>query len=228
MITPSDMMILISASGETDEILKLVLSLQAIGNPVIAMTSKDKSTLAKHADAVPELHMDSECCPDKPDPTTSTTPNMAIGDALAVSLMRKRRFRPDDFARRHHGVARGRRLLKRVGDAMRHKVPGGGAGANFQTVIQKITGGCQDMVAMLRRNGELAGIITDGVLRRFMKRKSNFTGDLTTHIMTPAPLNVLPEMLINDAEALMHKQRTSALSVTGEQNKTEGLIRIFD
>jgi len=123
MITPYDVLILISASGETDEVLKLVPSLQNFGNKIIAITNNAHSTLAKHADATLELNMSSESCPNNLAPTTSTTLTMAIGDALAIALIRERHFKPDDFARYHPGGSLGRRLLTRVADVMQSHVP---------------------------------------------------------------------------------------------------------
>lgn len=142
MITPYDLLILISASGETDEILKLVPSLKNFGNRIIAITNNGNSTLAKNADAVLELHMANETCPNNLAPTTSTTLTMAIGDALAIAMIHQRKFMPNDFARYHPGGSLGRRLLTRVADVMLHDVPAVQLDASFKTVIQRITSGC--------------------------------------------------------------------------------------
>lgn len=171
MITPYDLLILISASGETDEILKLVPSLKNFGNRIIAITNNGNSTLAKNADAVLELHMENETCPNNLAPTTSTTLTMAIGDALAIAMIHQRKFMPNDFARYHPGGSLGRRLLTRVADVMQHDVPAVHLDASFKTVIQRITSGCQGMVMVEDAEGELAGIITDGDLRRFMEKR---------------------------------------------------------
>ncbi|MBE9771730.1 KpsF/GutQ family sugar-phosphate isomerase, partial [Escherichia coli] len=142
MITPYDVLILISASGETDEVLKLVPSLKNFGNKIIAITNNANSTLAKHADATLELHMANETCPNNLAPTTSTTLTMAIGDALAIALIHKRHFKPDDFARYHPGGSLGRRLLTRVADVMQVHVPNVDINATFRQIIQELTSGC--------------------------------------------------------------------------------------
>ena len=226
MITPYDLLILISASGETDEILKLIPSLKNFGNRIVAITNNGQSTLAKHADAVLELHMASEACPNNLAPTTSTTLTMAIGDALAIALMEKRHFRSDDFARYHPGGSLGRRLLTRVSDVMSDQVPTIDASADFKQVIQAISGGCQGMVAVTEQN-RLVGIITDGDLRRFMEKTENFLQTTAVSMMTRQPLTISPAMMVTEAEAIMQKRRVSSLLVT-ENDNIVGLLRIFN
>lgn len=228
MITPYDLVILISASGETDEILKLVPSLKAFGNRIVAITNNGASTLAKHADAVLELNMQSESCPNNLAPTTSTTLTMAIGDALAIALMKQRCFMPHDFARYHPGGSLGRRLLTRVADVMQRDVPMVAENASFITVIQRITSGCQGMVAVVNSDNHLIGIITDGDLRRFMELEPTLHSVIAAHIMTRAPLTVSQQMMITDAEEMMQKHRVSVLLVTDERHQVVGLVRIFD
>lgn len=226
MITPYDLLILISASGETDEILKLIPSLKNFGNRIVAITNNGQSTLAKHADAVLELHMDSEACPNNLAPTTSTTLTMAIGDALAIALMEKRQFRSDDFARYHPGGSLGRRLLTRVSDVMVGQVPTIDAQADFKKVIQEISSGCQGMVAVTLAQ-RLAGIITDGDLRRFMEKHDDFLTATAEQMMTRQPLTISPQMMVVEAEEIMQKRRVSSLLVT-ENDDIVGLLRIFN
>ena len=226
MITPYDLLILISASGETDEILKLIPSLKSFGNRIVAITNNGQSTLAKHADAVLELHIASEACPNNLAPTTSTTLTIAIGDALAIALMEKRHFRSDDFARYHPGGSLGRRLLTRVSDVMSDQVPTIDASADFKQVIQAISGGCQGMVAVTEQN-RLVGIITDGDLRRFMEKTENFLQTTVVSMMTRQPLTISPAMMVAEAEAIMQKRRVSSLLVT-ENDNIVGLLRIFN
>jgi len=226
MITPYDLLILISASGETDEILKLIPSLKNFGNRIVAITNNGQSTLAKHADAVLELHMDSEACPNNLAPTTSTTLTMAIGDALAIALMEKRQFRSDDFARYHPGGSLGRRLLTRVSDVMTHQVPTIDIDADFKSVIQAISSGCQGMVAVTEQHC-LGGIITDGDLRRFMEKHDDFLTATAEQMMTRQPLTISPQMMVVEAEEIMQKRRVSSLLVT-ESDDIVGLLRIFN
>ncbi|EOT9914388.1 SIS domain-containing protein, partial [Escherichia coli] len=203
MITPCDLLILISASGETDEILKLVPSLKNFGNRIIAITNNGHSTLAKNADAVLELHMANETCPNNLAPTTSTTLTMAIGDALAIAMIHKRKFMPNDFARYHPGGSLGRRLLTRVADVMQHDVPAVQLDASFKTVIQRITSGCQGMVMVEDAEGGLAGIITDGDLRRFMEKEDSLTSATAAQMMTREPLTLPEDTMIIEAEEKM-------------------------
>ncbi|EMX2261149.1 KpsF/GutQ family sugar-phosphate isomerase [Escherichia coli] len=228
MITPYDLLILISASGETDEILKLVPSLKNFGNRIIAITNNGNSTLAKNADAVLELHMANETCPNNLAPTTSTTLTMAIGDALAITMIHQRKFMPNDFARYHPGGSLGRRLLTRVADVMQHDVPAVQLDASFKTVIQRITSGCQGMVMVEDAEGGLAGIITDGDLRRFMEKEDSLTSATAAQMMTREPLTLPEDTMIIEAEEKMQKHRVSTLLVTNKANKVTGLVRIFD
>ena len=228
MITPYDLLILISASGETDEILKLVPSLKNFGNRIIAITNNGNSTLAKNADAVLELHMANETCPNNLAPTTSTTLTMAIGDALAIAMIHQRTFMPNDFARYHPGGSLGRRLLTRVADVMQHDVPAVQLDASFKTVIQRITSGCQGMVMVEDAEGGLAGIITDGDLRRFMEKEDSLTSATAAQMMTREPLTLPEDTMIIEAEEKMQKHRVSTLLVTNKANKVTGLVRIFD
>ncbi|MGK9173861.1 KpsF/GutQ family sugar-phosphate isomerase [Yokenella regensburgei] len=227
MITPYDVLILISASGETDEVLKLVPSLQNFGNKIIAITNNAHSTLARHADATLELNMTSETCPNNLAPTTSTTLTMAIGDALAIALIRERHFKPDDFARYHPGGSLGRRLLTRVADVMQAHVPNVEINATFRQIIQELTSGCQGMVAV-KANGKLAGIITDGDLRRYMEKCEDFVNATAEVMMTRNPITMQQNAMITEAEEKMTKHRISTLLITDDSQDVVGLVRIFD
>ncbi|HFL9548884.1 TPA: SIS domain-containing protein [Escherichia coli] len=191
MITPYDLLILISASGETDEILKLVPSLKNFGNRIIAITNNGNST-------------------------------------LAIAMIHQRKFMPNDFARYHPGGSLGRRLLTRVADVMQHDVPAVQLDASFKTVIQRITSGCQGMVMVEDAEGGLAGIITDGDLRRFMEKEDSLTSATAAQMMTREPLTLPEDTMIIEAEEKMQKHRVSTLLVTNKANKVTGLVRIFD
>lgn len=227
MITPYDVLILISASGETDEVLKLVPSLQNFGNKIIAITNNAHSTLAKHADATLELNMSSESCPNNLAPTTSTTLTMAIGDALAIALIRERHFKPDDFARYHPGGSLGRRLLTRVADVMQSHVPSVDIDASFRQIIQELTSGCQGMV-VVKDSGKLAGILTDGDLRRYMEKCEDFVNATADSMMTRNPITMQQNAMITEAEEKMTKHRISTLLITDSNQDVIGLVRIFD
>ena len=161
-------------------------------------------------------------------PTTSTTLTMAIGDALAIAMIHQRKFMPNDFARYHPGGSLGRRLLTRVADVMLHDVPAVQLDASFKTVIQRITSGCQGMVMVEDAEGGLAGIITDGDLRRFMEKEDSLTSATAAQMMTREPLTLPEDTMIIEAEEKMQKHRVSTLLVTNKANKVTGLVRIFD
>ncbi len=228
MITPDDVVIAISYSGESSELAVIIPMLVRSGVKIIAMTGKPQSTLGAGADAVINCHVQREACPNNLAPTTSTTLTMAIGDALAIAMIHQRKFMPNDFARYHPGGSLGRRLLTRVADVMLHDVPAVQLDASFKTVIQRITSGCQGMVMVEDAEGGLAGIITDGDLRRFMEKEDSLTSATAAQMMTREPLTLPEDTMIIEAEEKMQKHRVSTLLVTNKANKVTGLVRIFD
>ncbi|MBW9399809.1 KpsF/GutQ family sugar-phosphate isomerase [Leclercia sp. EC_58] len=228
MITCDDVVILISNSGETDEILKLIPSLKNFGNRIIAITGGLQSTLAKNADAVLEIKMQSESCPNNLAPTTSTTLTMAIGDALASALISKRRFMPNDFARFHPGGSLGRRLLTRLKDVMSERLTRVVPDAALKEVIVDMT---QDQhgIALVMNDDVLLGVITDGDLRRAMTL-DDF--DLNTFkakdIMTHSPITASQHSMLNDAEELMREHQIKQLLVLNDINYPVGIIDFYD
>ncbi|HHH0502578.1 TPA: SIS domain-containing protein [Yersinia enterocolitica] len=227
MITGDDVVILISNSGETDEILKLIPSLKNFGNRTIAITGGLQSTLAKNADAVLEIRMQSESCPNNLAPTTSTTLTMAIGDALASALMNKRHFMPNDFARFHPGGSLGRRLLTRLKDVMSQRITKVTPDSPLKEVIVGMT---QDQhgIALVMNNDILIGVITDGDLRRGMTR-NDF--DLNTFkakdIMTLSPITASQHSMLIDAEKIMRKHQIKQLLVVNDFNIPVGIVDFY-
>lgn len=228
MITPDDVVVLISNSGETDEVLKLIPSLKNFGNRIIAITGGIKSTLAKNADAVLEIKMQGESCPNNLAPTTSTTLTMAIGDALASALMNKRNFMPNDFARFHPGGSLGRRLLTRLKDVMSKRITKVTPTAPLKEVIVGMT---QDQhgIAVVMAENRLIGVITDGDLRRAMTRQDF---DLNTFqaqdIMTRSPISAPMHVMLSDAEALMRKHHIKQLLVTDSECHPVGIVDFYN
>ncbi len=155
-------------------------------------------------------------------------PQADAADALAIAITHQRKFMPNDFARYHPGGSLGRRLLTRVADVMQHDVPAVQLDASFKTVIQRITSGCQGMVMVEDAEGGLAGIITDGDLRRFMEKEDSLTSATAAQMMTREPLTLPEDTMIIEAEEKMQKHRVSTLLVTNKANKVTGLVRIFD
>lgn len=227
MITCDDVVILISNSGETDEILKLIPSLKNFGNRIIAITGGLQSTLAKNADAVLEIKMQSESCPNNLAPTTSTTLTMAIGDALASALMNKRHFMPNDFARYHPGGSLGRRLLTRLRDVMSERITKVTPESPLKEVIIGMT---QDQhgIALVMNHEKLIGVITDGDLRRGMTR-NDF--DLNTFkakdIMTQTPITASQNSMLSDAEELMREHQIKQLLVLDDTNNPVGIVNFY-
>lgn len=228
MITGDDVVILISNSGETDEILKLIPSLKNFGNRTIAITGGLQSTLAKNADAVLEIRMQSESCPNNLAPTTSTTLTMAIGDALASALMNKRHFMPNDFARFHPGGSLGRRLLTRLKDVMSQRLTKVLPDAPLKDVIVDMTKD-QHGIALVMKEQILLGVITDGDLRRAMTQYDfNLNTFKAKDIMTQSPITATQHSMLNDAEELMRKHHIKQLLVVDDSNVPIGLIEFYN
>ena len=165
MLKPIDVLILISYSGETDELIKLIPSLKSFGNKFIAMTGNGNSTLAKHADIWLDISVEREVCPNNLAPTTSTLATMAMGDALAVALIEAIQFKPMDFARYHPGGSLGRKLLTRVRDVMHSPAPIVRSDTSFHDCLLVMTRSRLGMTVVMDDN-KLVGIVTDGDLRR--------------------------------------------------------------
>ncbi|KAE9637914.1 KpsF/GutQ family sugar-phosphate isomerase [Aeromonas veronii] len=228
MITPDDVVVLISNSGETDEVLKLIPSLKNFGNRIIAITGGMKSTLAKNANAVLEIKMQGESCPNNLAPTTSTTLTMAIGDALASALMNKRNFMPNDFARFHPGGSLGRRLLTRLKDVMSTRLTKVNPSTSLKEVIVAMTKD-QHGIALVMTEETLIGVITDGDLRRGMTRPDF---DLHTcqarDIMTDRPITASQHSMLSDAEELMRANQIKQLLVVNETFVPVGVVDYYN
>lgn len=227
MITCDDVVILISNSGETDEILKLIPSLQNFGNRIIAVTSGMQSTLVKNADAVLEIKMQGESCPNNLAPTTSTTLTMAIGDALASALINKRRFMPNDFAKFHPGGSLGRRLLTRLKDVMSQKLTTVTPDAALKEVIIEMTKDSHG-IALVMDGHLLVGVITDGDLRRAMTRLDfNLNTFKASDIMTADPISASQNSMLSEAEELMRERQIKQLLVIDDNNKPVGIVDFY-
>ncbi|WP_113739297.1 KpsF/GutQ family sugar-phosphate isomerase [Aeromonas veronii] len=228
MITPDDVVVLISNSGETDEVLKLIPSLKNFGNRIIAITGGMQSTLAKNADAVLEIKMQGESCPNNLAPTTSTTLTMAIGDALASALMNKRHFMPNDFAKFHPGGSLGRRLLTRLKDVMSTRLTKVTPDAPLKEVIVGMT---QDQhgIALVMEEEKLIGVITDGDLRRAMTRPDfDLNNFQSADIMTTKPITAYQHIMLSDAEELMRTHQIKQLLVMNSLDIPVGLVDYYN
>ena len=229
MIGPEDVVIAIANSGQTDEILKLIPFLQLQGNTVIAMTGNPASLLAQHARYHLNIGVEKEACPLNLTPTSSTATTSAMGDALAVALIRERGFKAEDYAVFHPGGSLGRRLLTRVRDVMRSdSLPLVSRDTTLGDVIIAISN-ARLGVAMIVDEGRLAGLISDGDVRRAMLRfKESFLGVRAEEIMTPDPKVISPDELIIAAEEMMSRYKIHSVVVTDDERHVLGLVEFFN
>ncbi|KZN13564.1 arabinose 5-phosphate isomerase [Marinomonas sp. TW1] len=229
MIQAEDTLILISYSGETEELMRLLPSLQSFGNPSIALVGNMDSTLAKHCDCVLDISVDRETCPNNLAPTTSTTMTTAMGDALAVALMECRAFQPQDFARFHPGGSLGRKLLTRVKDIM-HKqdLPVCSSNSNLKDAITVMTQGRKGVV-LVQEQDTLLGIFTDGDLRRAMLKDSDgMMNKSIADLMTVNPKTINENVMIVEAEEQMLRDKITLLVVLNDDRKVSGILEIYD
>lgn len=233
IVTKDDAVIMLSNSGETDELITMIPHLKLRAVPIIGIFGNVKSTLARQVDAVLDASVDREACPLNLAPTTSTTVALAIGDALAMTLVQMKGLTPEDFAFNHPAGRLGKRLTLRVSDLMHSSDhPKLLPEAKWTDVVCALTQGGFGAVNVVDRQDLLLGIITDGDLRRWMmKIQSNELDNLTAKdMMTDSPIVVAPESLAFDALQLMEKRESqiSVLPVVDRERKSIGLIRLHD
>ncbi|MNZ36693.1 Arabinose 5-phosphate isomerase KdsD [compost metagenome] len=218
MVTPDDVFVAISNSGETDEVVKLIPFLRSNGNYLIALTGNPQSTLAKASHSHLDVGVQEEACPLQLAPTSSTTATLAMGDALAVTLMKARDFKPENFARFHPGGSLGRRLLSRVEDEMvKTSLPLVREDAQVLDVIHAMTRGSLGLAIVEHAEGW--GLVTDGDIRRAIERYSEAVfGKRAGELMSRDPAMVPVGTRVEDALLLMDKRQiTSLLVFEGEQ-----------
>jgi arabinose-5-phosphate isomerase len=215
MVTGADVFIALSNSGETIELLTIVPIVKRLGAKLIALTGNDESSLALHADAHLNTGVSREACPLNLAPTASTTTQLALGDALAVALLEARGFGPEDFARSHPGGSLGRKLLTHVRDVMRtgDAIPRVDLGATLAQAIMEISRKGIGMTAIMGSDGTVAGIFTDGDLRRLMERTLDLSEVLLEDVMTRHPVSIHPDLLAVEAAELLDRTRKNQLLV---------------
>lgn len=227
MIQPDDAALLISNSGETEEILQLLPFLKYQNNKIIALTGKLDSSLAKNADVVLDVGVDREACNNNLAPTSSTTCTLVMGDAIAVILSIERNFQPEDFARFHPGGSLGRKLLTRVSDAMRsNNLPICSPSSSFSQVIQIVTEGRLGLVLVMNLNS-LVGIITDGDIRRALDQSDDFKKLTAVDFMSANPISIESNARLVDAEILMMDNKINSLIVI-DGERVVGVLQIYD
>ena len=218
MVTPTDVFIALSNSGETEELVKLLPFLRDNGNTIIAMTGNARSTLAAHASLHLSVRVEREACPLQLAPTASTTAALAMGDALAVALMRARDFQPGDFARFHPGGSLGRRLLHSVREEMRSdNLPFVPLQADADAVLTAVSDGRLGIALVRDDQRRLAGIITDGDLRRAVQaHRAAFFGKRASDLMTPSPITIGADSNMQTAIELMAEHKITLLVVVDD------------
>ncbi|WP_276146448.1 KpsF/GutQ family sugar-phosphate isomerase [Campylobacter lari] len=227
MITSEDVLLAISNSGETEEVLKLIPVIKKRKIPLIVMAGNQNSTLAKQADIFINIAVKKEACPLQLAPTSSTTATLAMGDAIAVVLMRTRKFRPDDFALFHPGGSLGRKLLTRVGDLMvSNNLPIVSPESEFNELVDVMTSGKLGLCIVLE-NEKLVGIITDGDLRRALRANDKPRFDFKAkEIMSENPKTIEANAMASEAEELMLKHKIKEIVVTQDE-KIVGIIQLY-
>ncbi|HEC1782231.1 TPA: KpsF/GutQ family sugar-phosphate isomerase [Campylobacter lari] len=227
MLTSEDVLLAISNSGETEEVLKLIPVIKKRKIPLIVMAGNQNSTLAKQADIFINIAVKKEACPLQLAPTSSTTATLAMGDAIAVALMRARKFRPDDFALFHPGGSLGRKLLTRVGDLMvSNNLPIVSPESEFNELVDMMTSGKLGLCIVLE-NEKLVGIITDGDLRRALRANDKPRFDFKAkEIMSESPKTIEASAMASEAEELMLKYKIKEIVVT-QNEKIVGIIQLY-
>ncbi|MFP5461066.1 MAG: SIS domain-containing protein [Gammaproteobacteria bacterium] len=230
MITPDDVLLALSNSGSTAELLAIVPLVKRRGARLVAMTGRPGSPLAELADVHLDATVEREACPLNLAPTASTTAALALGDALAVALLDARGFGPEDFASSHPGGALGRRLLTHVADVMRSgdAIPSVPDTAALPAAILEITRKRMGMTAVLSADGRVAGIFTDGDLRRLLEREGDVRRLGVAQVMSATPSTIGPSALAAEAVKLMEDRRISQLLVVDADRRLLGAVHIHD
>lgn len=230
IVSKDDIFIALSNSGETDELIILVSSIQKIGCTIIAFTGNKNSTLAKHSDMVIDVGVDKEACPLGLAPTASTTALLAMGDALAVVLSNKRHFNQSDYKKFHPGGNIGQMLSSKVRDIMLtgKSLPIVFEGASLEEAIEKIDRFRLGTTLILRSDDTLSGIITDGDLRRLIAKKRPIFELTVEEAMTKNPRTVGPDSPTYDALNMMEQHQITVLPITDPGGKIHGILHLHD
>lgn len=227
MIRPEDVVLLITNSGETDEIIKLIPSLKRFGNTIIGMTGKMESTLARYADVTLNVSVEREVCPNNLAPTASTTATLVMGDALAVALIHLSDFQPMDFAMYHPGGSLGRKLLTKVKDVMvADSLPFVSPEDSMHSVIITMTNSRLGL-AMVMENEELIGVITDGDLRRALADGIDLKVATAKQAMSKAPITIHEDAMVADGEEQMRIAQIKQIIVKNNEDRVTGVLEFF-
>lgn len=228
MLMSGDVALMISNSGETEELVRVIPFLEEQKIPIVAITAREESTLARQAQVVLNVAVPREACANNLAPTASTTAALVMGDALAVALSTLRGFQPEDFARFHPGGYIGQRLLTRVADVMHAgSVPQVASDAPLRDVLRAMSSGGLGL-ALVVVDGRLRGVITDGDVRRAVERSDDPIALRASEFMTPNPKVAHPRERFAEAERRMLAHKINSLVVVGEQGEIQGVVQIYD
>ena len=230
MITRHDVVLALSNSGETEEVLTILPIIKRLGVPLIAMTGNPSSTMARFATTHINVAVEQEACPLGLAPTSSTTAALVMGDALAVSLLEARGFTRDDFALSHPGGSLGRRLLLMVSDIMHagDKVPSVPESALVSDALQEMTEKKLGMTAVVDASDRVIGIFTDGDVRRMLGRNIDIHSATVTEVMTPDCAVIPADILAAEAMQIMEQKKINALIVVDDQHRPIGALNMHD
>ena len=230
MITPEDVVLAVSNSGESAEIVTILPMIKRLGAPLILLTGSSESTLAQAADVILDVSVAEEACPLDLAPTASTTAALAMGDALAVALLESRGFTREDFARSHPGGRLGRRLLLHVADVMHRgeDVPKVLADTPLSEALVEMTAKRLGMTGIVDHDGRVLGVFTDGDLRRTLDRELDVHRTTIREVMTSDPQTVRPDVLAAEAVHLLETFKITALLVVDEDNCLVGALNVHD
>ena len=230
MIQAIDVVLAISNSGESDELVAILPVLKRLGVPLLAMTGGLTSSLARHADIVLDCSVDKEACPLNLAPTASTTVQLAMGDALAVALLDARGFKPEDFARSHPGGALGRRLLTHVADVMRQgdAVPQVGPDAAFTALMREMSNKGLGATSVTDADGRVLGVFTDGDLRRLIEKGADLRQLKACDVMHANPHTIRVGALAVEAAEMMEQRRITSILVVDDAGRLCGALNTND
>jgi len=230
MLAKQDALLAISNSGETEEVIKLLPFMKRLNIPIIALTGRTQSTLAKNSDVVLDVSVSEEACPLGLAPTSSTTAALAMGDAVAIALLQKRGFKEEDFAQFHPGGALGRRLLFKVRDLMHQgdALPRISATAPARDAIREMTSKKLGMTTVVNAKGQLAGVITDGDLRRFLEKGNSLTKAKAKDLGSKSPQTIQADALAAKALQTMEQFSITSIVVVDERNRLAGVVHLHD
>jgi arabinose-5-phosphate isomerase len=230
MIKAEDVVLLLSNSGETDELNAILPPLKRLGMPLVAMTGNPLSTLARHADMHIDVSVAEEACPLGLAPTSSTTATLVMGDALAVALLESRGFTREDFARSHPSGALGRRLLLHIRDVMHRgdEIPRVDENASLSETIVEVTRKRLGMCAITRSDGQVVGVFTDGDLRRALDSAIDPHTTPITRVMTHGGKSISADALAVEAVQMMQEYRIQGLLVVDAQGQLQGALNFQD